>query len=386
VEPQATERGDARRPVWLHGSSAGDIVALLPIARVCGAKRGYPPIVSTWTRSGAEMAAARLGRSARIIRAPLDLAGPVRAVVDRLRPGLLVLECLELWPRLVSTCHARGVPVAVVNGRLSARSLRRYQRARWLFEPCFRGLTRVVARTPEDARRFIAAGTPAGRISTGFNTKYASLELRQMPSPTASQGAKVVLGSLHAAEERALFPLIPGILATQTVAELVVAPRYPHQAEATRRRLRRAGVALEGAKGASPGQHTPRVVVLETMGHLAQHYADARVAFVGGSLIPHGGHNLVEPAAMGCPVLFGPHTFNCAQEARLLIERGGGVEVASGTEVARHLLALIDDPARHAAHAAGALDTAAALAAGAHRSVEVILALDRAVGAAELTA
>jgi 3-deoxy-D-manno-octulosonic-acid transferase len=376
LDPPVSACGGSRRPVWLHGSSAGDIVALLPIARVCAAEAGCPPVVSTWTRSGAEMAAARLGRSATIIRAPLDLAGPVRAVVDRLRPALVVLECLELWPRLVSTCHARGVPVAVVNGRLSSRSLRRYQRARWLFEPCFRGIARVVARTPEDARRFVEAGVPAGRVTIGANTKYASLELRQVAlSPTAPQGAKVVLGSLHAAEERVLFPLIPSLLAAPALEELVVAPRYPHQAEATRRRLRRAGVAEGRVGGAKPGRRAPRVVVLETMGHLAQHYADARVAFVGGSLIRHGGHNLVEPASMGCPVLFGPHTFNCAQEARLLIERKGGVEVANGAEFAQQTLALLDDPARHAATAAGALSAAGSLAAGARRAVGEVLAL-----------
>lgn len=388
LDSPVSECVGARRPVWLHGSSAGDIVALLPIARICAAEAGCPPIVSTWTRSGAEMATARLGRSARIIRAPLDLAGPVRAVVDRLRPALVVLECLELWPRLVSTCHARGVPVAVVNGRLSSRSLRRYQRARWLFEPCFRGIARVVARTPGDARRFVAAGVIAGRVTIGANTKYASLEVRQAaPSPADHQGGKVVLGSLHPAEERALFPLIPGLLAAPTLDELVVAPRYPHQAEATRRRLRRAGVAEGRAGGAKPGRRVPRVVVLETMGHLAQHYAGAHVAFVGGSLTPHGGHNLMEPAARGCPVLFGPHTFNCAQEARLLIERRGGVEVASAAEFAQQALALLDDPARHAATAAGALSAAASLAAGARRAVGEVLALvDVTPGAAGQTA
>ncbi len=179
-----------RPPVWLHGSSAGDVAALLPLARRLQ-HQGEAVALSTWTRSGHDMASRR-GGDAAIFRAPLDLPGPVEAVLHGLTPRGLVLECLEMWPHLVSACHARGVPVAVVNGRLSAASLAAYRRLRWLFEPCFAGLSLVSALTEDDARRFVAAGTPRSRVRVLSSSKHGDAR----PAELAAPRARVVLGLL----------------------------------------------------------------------------------------------------------------------------------------------------------------------------------------------
>jgi 3-deoxy-D-manno-octulosonic-acid transferase len=345
-------------PIWLHGASAGDVAALAPLARrLCA--RGWSTVISAWTRSGHEMARARLGDAATILRAPLDLAGPVRAVLRRLRPRLVVLECLEIWPRLVATCAAEAIPVAVVNGRLSARSLRRYRSARWLFEPCFASLRMVTALTEADAERFAAAGTPRDRIAVLPSSKHGELG----PGRVAPSRCKLVLGSVHPAEEEILLPAVRRLLEALPEVEVVIAPRQVHWAPSTRRRLTRLGVPAS------------RVRVLDRIGLLAEEYIDARLAFVGGSLIDHGGHNLVEPAARGTPVLFGPHVEHCAGEARRLIDAGAGWMVEDAAAFLARAEQLLSDDGLHGAASAASREVAGVLAAGAGEAVRRIEAL-----------
>jgi 3-deoxy-D-manno-octulosonic-acid transferase len=310
------------RPVWLHGSSAGDVVALEPLARRL-ASRGLPLALSAWTRSGHQMARARMADEALIFSAPLDLGWSVGATLYRLQPRCLVLECLEIWPALVSACHRRGIPVAVVNGRLSRSSLRAYRRLRWLFEPCFRSLALVTALTGRDAERFERAGVPGQRISVWSSSKHAAL----LPGPPRQPSQKLVLGSVHRDEERILLPWVARLLRETPDLSVVLAPRYPHRAAAVKQRLEGLGLRAELDSAAAAGA---RVLVLDRMGTLAEQYADARVAFVGGSLVDRGGHNLLEPAARGVPVLVGPHTHHWRQESGRLLAEGGAAVVTDG--------------------------------------------------------
>jgi 3-deoxy-D-manno-octulosonic-acid transferase len=371
--------GTSPGPVWLHGASAGDIVALTPLVRRLQSS-GVPAVVSAWTRSGAEMATLGLDGIGRVIRAPLDLAGPVRATLDRLAPRALVLECLEMWPRLVCACHRRGIPVVVVNGRLSPRSLSLYRRARWLFEPCFRGLSRVVASSEEHARRFVLAGAPAERVTIATSTKYCDLQIRDLHRRAPRR--RIVLGSLHDGEEQRLLPRIPPLLQQEPAAEVVVVPRYPHRAAATRRRLARLGIRAGSATEADPAAgDIGRVLVVDGMGQLARLYHNARAAFIGGSLVPHGGHNPVEAAACGCPVLIGPSTYNCSQEVKLLLDCGGGIEVSDGDAWLHQTLQLLRDPTRFAECSAGGLTAARTLVEASRRALEGIQAHLSAAGA-----
>jgi 3-deoxy-D-manno-octulosonic-acid transferase len=350
-------------PVWLHGASAGDVAALAPLARRLRA-RGWPAAISAWTRSGHEMAQARLGDEALVLRAPLDLAGPVSAVLSRLRPRVVVLECLEMWPRLVATCADDGIAVAVVNGRLSARSLRRYRAARWLFEPCFASLRLVTALTEADADRFVAAGAPRDRIAVLPSSKHGELRSCRV----ARARPKLVLGSVHPAEEEVLLPAVHRLLEARPDLEVVIAPRQVHWAAGTRRRLRRRGPPCDDAS---------RVRVIDRIGLLAEEYGDARLAFVGGSLIAHGGHNLVEPAAHGVPVLFGRHVEHCESEAQRLIASGAGYVVIDALSFLARATRLLDDDDLHAAASVAGGEVARALAAGADeaaRRVEALLA------------
>ena len=339
-------------PVWLHGSSAGDVVALAPLASRLGAA-GLSVVVSAWTRAGHQMADQRLGDQAAVFRAPLDLGGPVVATLDRLRPRGLVLECLELWPRLVLECSRRGIPVAVVNGRLSSSSLSSYQRLAWLFRPCFASLRLVVALSQQHARRFVAAGVPARRVVVQPSSKHAGLALRALGP--ADVPPRVVLGSLHRAEEQILLPCLEQLLAAVPGLRVLLAPRYPHRAAAVQRRLRRLGLASSLQSRAPEARG---VVILDVMGQLAAQYHGAALAFVGGSLVPRGGHNVMEPAACGVPILLGPHCANVRHEVRALRRAGAAQQVADGPAFLAAALALLRDPA--AARQAGAAGQAVA--------------------------
>jgi 3-deoxy-D-manno-octulosonic-acid transferase len=327
------------RPVWLHGASAGDVVALTPLAQRL-VSRDVPVALSTWTRSGHQMATRRLGHDAVVFRAPIDLAGPVRAVLDRVRPRMLVLECLEIWPRLVSECQLRGIPVAVIDGRISARSLRLFRGVRCLFEPCLRSLSLVVALTEQDAQRFVEAGAPADRVEARPSCKYGALTVGPAGGPARQ---KVVLGSLHREEERILIPGLCRLRAERPGLEIVIAPRYPHRAARLQRQLRDLGAPAFLSSQCGVARERG-VRILDQVGQLAGEYRGARVAFVGGSLIPRGGHNLVEPAAAGCPVLVGPHTEHCVEEARLLVDEGAAIVIHDDVDFFRHTLALLTRP------------------------------------------
>lgn len=353
------------RPVWLHGASAGDVAALHPLLADLES-RGFPVVLSTWTRAGEQMGRALCGDRVALLRAPLDLRGPVRRVLARLRPRLLVLEGLEMWPHLVSACAAGGVPVAMVNGRLSSRSLLRYARAPSIFEPCFSSLAYVSALTDDDAARFERAGTAAERIEVRTSTKHAGLRLDRVQPRIGPP--RVVLGSIHHGEERPLLDWLARLWGAGPVTA-VVAPRYPGRARALRRALKRRGLpaSLSSESGAVT---TGRIEILDGIGQLRERYQGATLAFVGGSLVPRGGHNLVEPAACGVPVLFGPSTENCSTEAAALRAVGAGWEVGSEEELWQRSLALLRDPSTWQRASSAAWQVAHELAAAARPVAE----------------
>jgi len=335
-------------PVWFHGSSAGDLHALAPlIAEAKG--RGLRAVLSTRTATGAA-AARRVEPGCTVFRAPADMGLPVSLALGRVRPRALVLECLELWPWLVSACLSRGVPVAVVNGRLSRRSLAGYGRASWLFGPCMRGLRLVTALTDGDAARFVQAGVPEERVSVLPSSKHAAGQEPRIPpaGPPAGGRFKLVLGSVHAGEEEALFPWMAWLLERLPGLELVVAPRYPHRAPGVARRLQGHGLeARLSSTGAAP------VTVLDRMGELAAAYRGAALAFVGGSLVERGGHNVVEPAREGVPVCVGPSHHHVAAEVARLTGAGAAEVIKDGENLARAALRHHQDPGgRRAAGAA----------------------------------
>ncbi|MCA9668816.1 MAG: hypothetical protein KC503_24650 [Myxococcales bacterium] len=339
-------------PIWLHGSSAGDVAALLPLARrLHGSK-----VLSSFTRAGEQLARQRLAHGwdqpPRLFRLPIDWSPLCRRAIRRVAPRALILECLELWPALVGAAQRRDVPVVIVNGRLSERSLARYARLPSLFRPRFAALAQVNAIDGQHAERFARAGVPAERVAVVGSSKHGD-----MPSGGSfvSSRARVVFGSVHA-EELSVLDALPGLFARWPALEVEVAPRYARDVAAARRRIDK--LPLDAAQ-------RQRVVLRDQMGGLAQAYGGAALAFVGGSIAPRGGHNVVEPASRGAHVVVGPHTEACANEVAALCRAGVLSRISDASELVAVADRVLATPAP--ARAESAVAAARALAGEADR-------------------
>lgn len=342
--------------VWLHGASVGEILAATRLMDAL-AERGLPVFATTTTVAGREVVREVRPDIPSAI-APLDHPIAVARALGRVRPAALVLVETELWPFWIAEADRRGVPVLVVSGRLSDRSFPRYRRLRPILAPTLRRLSGVGARTPLDAERFAALGIPPERVRVTGDLKLEPHETPPAPAPdlAAALGETplVVAGSTHSGEEEAALEALALAERDGAVATLALAPRRLERcdevealARARGRRVHRR-TALSGAR-LQPGD----VLLLDTLGELAGLYARARVAFVGGTLAPVGGHNLLEPVQVGCPVVFGPSLSNVRAIAGLLTEAAPdpdapgppGIRVADAAGLGRAISAALRDPA-----------------------------------------
>ena len=311
---------DDKRPVlWIHAVSVGEVLAVSRLVTTLDAALpGYFIAISTTTLTGQKLARERFGAE-RVFYCPLDLPWAVRAYLTTLIPRALILAETEFWPNLLSGCFRRGIPVAVVNARVSDRSWPRYRRLRGLWRPFLIRLARVLAQSQTDADRLKFIGCLPERVSVAGNLKFdvrAAEEAeatRILKSLTAGMRL-VVAGSTLEGEEAALLEAWPRLLEADPQLGMVLAPRHPERFAAVAGLIDRFGIPwvrrsdwrIGPAGPMKPGQ----IVLLDTIGELASVYSIASVAFVGGSLVPAGGHNPLEPAQFGVPIVMGPHYAN----------------------------------------------------------------------------
>lgn len=333
--------------LWLHAASVGEVAAAAGlVARLHAA--GTPLTLSTTSLTGRALSA-RLHPGLPCRLAPLDHPWCVDAALRRARPCGLVLVETELWPTWIAACARAGAPVLVVSGRISDRSFPRYRRLGPWLRRTLRRLSAIGARTQGDAERFVALGADADRVAVTGDLK---LDAPAPPAPAPEladllgKAPVVVAGSTHPGEEVALLAALADLEAGGGAAALVLAPRYPERAAEVVALARRGGrrARLRSAAGGDPLAEG-EVLVLDTLGELPSLYALARVAFVGGTLVPVGGHNLLEPAVAGTPVVYGPHLANVAHAAELLEASGAGERAEPGAPLARALAAALADPA-----------------------------------------
>jgi 3-deoxy-D-manno-octulosonic-acid transferase len=333
--------------VWVHAASVGEVEAAAPlIAALRGAGRDV--ITTTLTATGRERLRA-LDPAGAPRLAPLDLPGLVGASLARARVRALVLVETELWPNLLHAAQRRGVRTVLVSARISDRSLPRYRRLRWLFGPLLRRLDALGARSEADRARFVALGVRPEAASVCGDLKLA----RPAPAPAgedlrAALGAGPFLlgGSTHPGEESALLEAWRALRAGGAEKlRLVLAPRHPERADEVLALARASGarVALR-SRGASDAD----VVVIDGVGELGALYGLCALCFVGGSLVPVGGHNLLEPVQAGRVALHGPHVHNQRAQLELLEPLGVLVSVADAAELCGQLARLWSDPQRDA--------------------------------------
>jgi 3-deoxy-D-manno-octulosonic-acid transferase len=341
-------RADGRPVIWLHAVSVGEVLAVSRlVAELEMAFPAYRLLISTTTRTGQALARQRFGAE-RVFYCPLDLPWAVRAYLDAIQPRLLVLAETEFWPNLLSGCFRRGVPVAVVNARISDRSWPRYRALRGLWKPFLSKLALVLAQSELDAERLKAIGCAAERVFVGGNLKFdvraaeESEAVRLLRDQVA--GLRIVVaGSTLDGEESALMEVWPRLLAADPNLVLVMAPRHPERFPAVASLLEGSGhVWLRRSEWLRPIQRG-EILLLDTIGELASVYSLASVAFVGGSLIPAGGHNPLEPAQFGVPVVIGPSYENF----RAIVEdlrAHDAIRIAERDHFADVLMRLLSDP------------------------------------------
>ncbi len=344
----------AAAPLWLHAVSVGEVMAAAPLARLLvGRHPDVPLLASTTTETGRAVAEQRIP-AARFVFFPLDFGWSVRRALRALRPRAVLLTETELWPNFLAACATAGIPAVVVNGRISPRSFPRYRLIRPWFRLVLRDVRLFCMQSAADAERILALGAPTERVTVTGNLKYDLPALEQAMDRDAIRAGLalpaacrlVVAGSIHRGEDEPVLEAYRAAAASRPELCLLLAPRHPERLDEVERAAARAGVACV-RRSRLPGD-APRpggAILLDTMGELARLYSVASVVFVGGSLIPHGGQNILEPAAYGRPVLHGPHMGNFAEMRDLFQAARAAVEVADGRSLSKALQALLDDPA-----------------------------------------
>jgi len=351
----------ARRAIWIHAVSVGEALAALPLARRLKTKFPDRPLyVSTTTATGQRLARERMSFADGIFYFPLDWVGPVRRVLRAVEPALVVILETEIWPNFLRECRRGGVPVMFVNGRISERSFARYRRANGLLGGFLGRVLHDAAlflmQTPDDAERLRALGAPADRVLVAGNMKYDLAPPLENPLvawleqvvEAQKRRPVVVAGSVIEGEERAVLDAFAAVRHRQPSALLVLAPRKPERfADAVRLAtdagwnvVRRSRLPLD-----HPLREGTEVLVLDSVGELAALYRLADLVFVGGSLVPSGGHNILEPAFFSKPPLFGPSMENFREMAGRFLTAGAALQVVNGDELGKAWVRLLEDAA-----------------------------------------
>lgn len=358
IAPERLMSVAGKRPIWVHAVSVGETMAVKPLLREL--KHRYPerPVVlSTVTETGRSVAE-KIAEADLVVYFPFDFGFAVSRALRLVSPSLVIVVETEIWPNFLRYARRMAIPAVMVNGRISDRSFPRYLRFSWFFTPLLAKLSALCMQSEEDARRIVAIGAPAQRVFVTRNLKY-DLPVRTL-SPAEREelhqryrlppdALVITAGSTHAGEEEVVADSYARLARERSGLFLVLVPRHPERAAEVGTMLQGKGIphvrrsALDGAPEPAAGG----VLLVDTIGELMNLYALSDLVFVGGSLVPVGGHNLLEPASVGAPVLFGPHMHNFREITSLVLaaDAGAQVEDRAGLEDALRRL-LNDEPRR----------------------------------------
>jgi 3-deoxy-D-manno-octulosonic-acid transferase len=385
---------DGDDSIWIHAVSVGEALTARALAE--DLKAQYPRLrlfVSTTTIAGQEVARRSLRHADAVFYFPFDWAFVVRRTLGLVRPRVFIMMETEIWPNLLRLCKKRGVKTVVINGRISSRSFGRYRLVRPLFRRVLADVDRFCMQSEESARRVIELGADPAKVTVTGSLKFDSLQAPAAPvhgrprervlrffriSPNRPV---LVVGSTGRGEEAAVLRAFSRIKATMPGALAIVAPRQAQRFAEVERLSRDAGF-VTARRSELPIDAEPRadVVVLDSIGELAQVYQLATAVFVGGSLVDQGGHNILEPAMFGKPIVFGPHMQNFQEIADAFITNGAAMQVQSEKELDEALLTLMTDPVRRARLGAAARALVEANRGAKGRTLAVIADLVRGAG------
>ncbi|MCC7418256.1 MAG: 3-deoxy-D-manno-octulosonic acid transferase [Acidobacteria bacterium] len=353
---------DGEESIWIHAVSVGE--ALTARALAADLKAQYPRLrlfLSTTTIAGQQVARRNLQDVDAVFYFPFDWTFIVRRTLSLVKPRLFIMMETEIWPNLLRECRARGIRTIVINGRISSRSYPRYRLIRGFFRRVLADVDRFCMQSEESARRLADLGADPARIAVTGSLKFDSLE---MPAPAAHGRPRqrvlrffrfgpartvIVAGSTMRGEEEAVLKAFRSVKTAAPTSVAIVAPRQPERFGEVERLARDRGFdTVRRSELQIDAEPRADIVVLDTIGELAQIYQLATAVFVGGSLADHGGHNILEPAVFGKPIVFGPHMQNFREIAETFLLNAAALQVAGERELDDALLALVTDPVRRA--------------------------------------
>jgi 3-deoxy-D-manno-octulosonic-acid transferase len=342
------------RPVWIHAASVGEVMCAATVIQEL--RKRFPErtiIVSTFTNTGNRMARQATAADL-VIFLPLDLSWTVRRALAVLDPALLVVLETEIWPNLLREVYKRGIPSLLLSGRISARAFRKYSWFRFFFRRVLQSLTAVGMQTAEDADRLAALGVRRERIIITGSLKRARAQAPEKQperiaddnkGPSSPRNRLLVVGSSHRGEEDILLDVFASLRSRFPDLQMVLAPRHPQRFAEVEKLLRSRGFEYE-KRSESNGRlyFRKEILFLDTLGDLLDFYAIGDVAFVGGSLVDAGGHNLLEPARFRKAVFFGPYMSNFDAVAAEMKRKGAAIQVNGSEELIEAISALLSDP------------------------------------------
>lgn len=349
------DRSGIKKIVWVHTVSVGEFIAALPIIKQLQTNPALQLVVTTTTPTGSDRVRAMLGDSVFHVYAPYDLPDVIARFLQRIKPSLLLIMETELWPNTIAACAKRNIPVVLVNGRMSKKSARGYQKFSALTRPMLQKLSLVLVQNKEDAARFNNLGLPTVKTKITGNIKFDLVltdALRQQAAQLKQQwshnGERIIwlAASTHPGEDEVILEAFGQIKPQLKKLLLVLVPRHPERFNNVHNLCVSRGfnVAKRSLGDASTATD---IIVGDTMGELLLLFGASDIALVGGSLVPNGGHNFIEPAAWQLPLLSGQHVFNFAEVARLLREAGALTLVSTANELAEQIrLLALDDRER----------------------------------------
>ena len=347
-----------QRPIWVHAASVGEVFCSVPLLKKIKKELPHSKIVlTTITSTGNEAAKTRVPEADRVFFLPIDHPLILRRAIEKIQPSILLIAETELWPNLLRSCRKKGIPVVLFNGRISQRSFRRYVRFKFFFKECMKYISLFLMQTEEDRKRiFEIGGEPQKTRTVGnlkFDQTFPSFTREAMTDIAKTLGLHgtekiLIAGSTHSGEEEVLVTLYKELKKMTPPLVLILAPRHLERLEEVEGILKRESLSWVRKTALFPGagpsdQKHPEVILLDTMGELMGIYSLGTLVFVGGSLVPIGGHNPLEPLFFEKCVLFGPYMFNFLEISTRLIEAGGAIQVSGKEDLFSELKRLLLD-------------------------------------------
>lgn len=349
-----------KKTIWVHAASVGEVFCSIPLLKII--KKEFPecPVVlTTMTRTGNEQAKT-IPEADLVLFLPIDHPLAIRRALRKIDPNLLLIAETELWPNLLRSCGKKGIPIVLFNGRISEKSFRRYLLFKFFFKDCLKYISLFLMQTEEDRNRMIEIGAAIDKTRVVGNIKF------DQPFPSFTQEASaemakslhlrgketlLIAGSTHSGEEEILLSLFKNLRKMDPHLILILAPRHLERLEEVERILkkesiswtRKTSLSVDQDRSSGERKELPEVILLDTMGELMNLYSLGTLVFIGGSLVPVGGHNPIEPLFFKKCVLFGPHMFHFLEISRHLIEAGGAIQVGGKEDLAFHLKRLLSD-------------------------------------------